>query len=102
MTYQVAIDWLYGCPSDPSREEGRARAAARAVFDRAGVDGPAAEADYWAQGGLFADQAGITGLALTWIKARDAANIAATEDWPDPSRANVSIECKHVAPSANG
>lgn len=94
MTYHVNIDWLYGCPRDPAADEVRAKAAARRVFDRAGVDGYKAQEDYLAQGGLFGNEAGMTGLARAWIDARDAANVAATQGWQDPSRAQVSIECR--------
>lgn len=97
MTYQVHIDWLYGCPRDPSADEVRAKTAARRVFDGAGIDGCEAEKDWWAQGGLFGDEKGMTGLAKTWVAARNAANDAATQGWSDPSRAQVSIECKRQA-----
>lgn len=94
MPYKVAIDWLYGCPRDPSAEEVRATTAARRVFEQAGIDGCTAEKDYYAQGGFFGNEAAMTGHARVWLDARDAANLAATESWPDPTRARISIECR--------
>ena len=94
MDYEISIDWMYGCPRDPSADEVRAKAAARRVFDRAGVDGCTAQQSYFEQGGLFGNEAAMTGPAAVWLAAQAAAGKAATSGWPDPSRAGVSIECR--------
>ena len=96
MSYEISIDWLYGCPRDPGATEVRAKAAARRVFDRAGIDGCVAQQSYFEQGGLFGDERAMTGHAVTWLKARTAAGEAATADWPHPSRAGISIECRPI------
>jgi len=94
MSYEIGIDWLYGCPRDPGAIEVRAKAAARRVFDRAGIDGCTAQQSYFEQGGIFGDESVMTDGALIWLNARKAAGEAATADWPDPSRAGISIECR--------
>jgi hypothetical protein len=97
MGFEICIDWLYGCPSDPGADEVRAKAAARRVFDRAGISGYAAQLSYQDQGGLFGDEAKMKGDALVWLAARAAANKAAVLHRADPGSAGVSIECRPLA-----
>jgi hypothetical protein len=97
MSFEICIDWLYGCPSDPGADEVRAKAAARRVFDRAGVNGYAAQLSYQDQGGLFGDEATMKGDAMVWLAARAAANKAAVIHRADPDSAGVSIECRPLA-----
>lgn len=61
----------------------RAEEAARAVFATAGIKPADAYRVYLQQFGEFDDEAPMTGLALTWIAARDAAEVALTEGWHD-------------------
>ncbi len=96
MNYEISIDWLYGCPRHPEAIEVRAKAAARGVFDKTGVDGCAAQQSYFEQGGIFGDERAMTGDAVIWLKAREAASVAATADWADPSQAGISIECRQL------
>ncbi len=97
MAYDISIDWLFGCPTDPKDDEQRAKRAARRIFQRAKIDGCDAQNSYFEQGGFFGDEKAMTGPARHWIAARDAANKAATATWTDPTRAGVSIECRAAA-----
>lgn len=88
----IAIEWLSGRPhTGADEDEARAAAAAEKVLDEAGVDYAEAEAEYKRQWQEFDDEASMTGLALTWIKAGEAADIALTEGWDKPGRAWCSI-----------
>ncbi len=61
----------------------RAEEAALAVFAAASVKPSDAYRAYQQQWAEFDDEAPMTGLAQTWIAARDAAEIALTEGWHD-------------------
>lgn len=88
----IAIEWTHGRPSNGAdQDEARAAAAAEAVLDAAGVDYAEAEAEYRRQWVEFDDEAPMTGLALTWIEAGRAADIALTEGWDKPGMAFCSI-----------
>jgi hypothetical protein len=90
----IGIEWLSGRPHNrPEDDEERAADAAQAVFDDAGADPAEADAEYMRQWAEFDDEAPMTGLALIWIKARDAADLAATEGWHNPNGAHVTIVC---------
>ena len=63
----------------------RARDAAERVLAAAGIDAAAAYAEYQRQWAEFDDEDPMTGAARTWIEARQAADIAATEGWANPA-----------------
>lgn len=88
----IAIEWNYGRPNTGAdQDEARASAAAEKVLDDAGVDYAEAEAEYQRQWLEFDDEAPMTGLALIWIKARQAADLALTEGWYNTDGASCSI-----------
>ncbi|PZU59852.1 MAG: hypothetical protein DI547_05080 [Sphingobium sp.] len=91
MSY-IAIEWTYGRPSKGAdQDEARASAAAEKVLDAAGVNYAEAESEYQRQWMEFDDEAPMTGAALTWIEARQAADIALTEGWHNTGGASCSI-----------
>lgn len=69
----------------------RARNAAEAVLDAAGIDPGVAFDEYKRQWLAFDDEAPMTGHALLWIAARKAAATALTEGWVKPDGAHCSI-----------
>ena len=88
----IAIEWTFGRPNTGANEdEARASTAAEKVLDAAGVNYAEAEAEYQRQWLEFDDEAPMTGLALTWIKARQAADIALTEGWHNTDGASCDI-----------
>lgn len=88
----IDIDWTHGRPKTGADEdESRASAAAEKILDAAGVNYADAETEYQRQWLEFDDEASMTGLALIWIKARQAADIALTEGWHNPNGASCSI-----------
>ena len=88
----IAIEWSHGRPhTGADQDEARAAAAAETVLDAAGVNYSEAEAEYQRQWLEFDDEAPMTGLALTWIAARQAADIALTEGWHNSDGASCSI-----------
>lgn len=88
----IAIEWNYGRPNTGAdQDEARAAAAAEKVMDDAGVNYAEAEAEYQRQWLEFDDEAPMTGLALVWIRAGRAADIALTEGWHNESGASCSI-----------
>lgn len=92
MTGTIGIEWLFGRPINGADEdEERAADAAMAVLESLGITPEAAHAAYMAQWQEFDDEALMHGDALAWIKARQAADIAATEGWHNPEGASVSI-----------
>ena len=77
---------------DTSREEARARQAAMAVLDAAGVSARVAWADYryqWEYLDLMPDQ--MIGDAAIWAAACDAAAVAASEGWHDPNGCEITM-----------
>ena len=88
---RIGIEWDHGRPVNSDDDKARASAAAEAVLDAAGVDYIEAEAEYQRQWLEFNDESPMTGRALTWIEARQAADIALTEGWHNPNGAHCSI-----------
>lgn len=88
----INIEWIDGARFKSDEDDYRAQAAAYAAFEEAGVDPVEAQAEYQRQWAEFDDEAPMTGLALVWMKARDAANVAATEGWYDTNGGFVTIE----------
>ena len=62
----------------------RAEAAALAVFAAAGCTPKQAQDAYWDQFDRLDCEATMTGLAATWIAAREAAEVAARQGWANP------------------
>jgi hypothetical protein len=92
MTGTIGIEWLHGRPHKGAEEdEARAEAAALDTLEKAGVTPEAAHAAYKAQWLEFDDEAPMHGDALAWIKARQAADLAATENWHNPDGGSVTI-----------
>lgn len=90
---QISIEWISGRPDDGgAKDESRAEDAARAVFDKAGIDPMDAQAVYRDQWEEFDDEKPMTGLALIWVDATKAANVALTSTWEIKNRAECSIE----------
>lgn len=87
----ITVSWLYGRPIDPTDDEARAVEAARSVLLRANVEPAAAYAEYQRQWAALDDEAGMTGAAWAWVRAANAANVAATRGWADPSGGAVEI-----------
>lgn len=83
MTIRISTNGYHRSEVDDNDIE-RARAAAKAVLSEAGVTAEAAAAAYRAQWSEFDDEAPMTGLALTWIAARQAADVAITAGWLNP------------------
>lgn len=92
MTARIAIDWVSGRPwAGAEDDEARAAAHAELVLDVADVDYRQAEAEYRRQWLEFDDEAQMTGVALKWIEAGKAADIALTEGWHNTEGASCSI-----------
>lgn len=88
----ISIEWIHGRPyTGADQDEDRAADAAMAVLDAAGVDYRAAQAEYRRQWAAFDDESPMTGLARTWIEARDAANAALTKGWDKPGTATCAL-----------
>jgi hypothetical protein len=88
----IAIEWNFGRPNTGADEdEARASAAAEKVLDDAGVNYAEAEAEYQRQWLQFDDEAPMTGLALLWIAARQAADLALTAGWHKTDGASCCI-----------
>ena len=91
-TSRIAIEWVCGRPSKGAeQDEERAAAAAEAVLDEAGVNYREAEAEYHHQWLKYYDEQKMSGLALLWVKAREAADIDLTLGWHNPDGASCSI-----------
>lgn len=85
----INVTWTHGYRFATTADTARAKAAARATLEAAGVwDADAAFAAY-----CDAIEAGdeLTGYAAAWRDAESAANVAATEGWSDPGGAAVEI-----------
>lgn len=88
----VGIEIIYGSRSVDDEDRDRAKLAAAAVLNRAGVLAADAAAEYRRQWEEYDDEERMTGLALVWIEARQAADLALTEGWANPDGASCSID----------
>ena len=88
----ISIEWNLG--RGDAADESRAEDAALAVFKNADAGPAECEAEYQRQWEEFDDEAAMTGLALVYIAATKAANIAATEGWYRPDGGDISIVCR--------
>ncbi len=82
---------IHGSAIDTTDDRYRAEEAALAVFRRAGCTPRQAETEYQWQFAEGDDESGMTGLAAVWIRARDAAEAAASEGWHNPNGCEVSM-----------
>jgi hypothetical protein len=85
----INVTWTHGYRFATAADTARAKAAARAALEAAGVwDADAAFSQYRA-----AIEAGdeLLGHAAAWRDAEAVANVAATEGWSDPDGAAVEI-----------
>ncbi|MCW3477529.1 hypothetical protein [Limobrevibacterium gyesilva] len=98
----ISINVLHGLSNVTDDDKERARSAAQAVLNKAGVRAADAYVEFqrqWrelgtaeaAAGGKVQHHDSLTGLAALWILAEQAADIALTEGWADPNGASCSI-----------
>jgi hypothetical protein len=88
-TMTINVTWTHGGSFANTDDTARAKSAARAALEAAGVwDAEAAFLAYRAA--MMADRE-LTGYASAWRDAEAAANVAATEGWHDPDGAAVEI-----------
>ena len=76
---------IHGTATDTTDDRYRAEEAALAVFRAAGCSPAAAQAEYYRQFDEMDCETGMTGLAATWLKAREAAERAARSSWANPA-----------------
>ncbi len=89
MGTQISIEVVHGNASVQPDDIERAENAALAVLK--GQDIKLVYDEYIRQWLEYDDEAPMTGLALLWIDARNAADIALTEGWAKPGRASCEI-----------
>lgn len=89
MTTQIYIGITHGTASVTDDDKDRAEAAALAVLgDR---NPKTVYAEYMRQWKHLDSHDGMTGDAMLWIKAQEAADLALTEGWHNPSGAGCEI-----------
>ncbi len=89
MTSQMSSNICHGTASIIAEDKDRAEAAALTVL--AGVDPVAAYEEFQRQWIELDDTEAMTGDALLWVKAQEAADIALTEGWHNPAGAGCEI-----------
>jgi len=87
----ISIEIVYGARSVDDADRERAATAAVRILNEAGVSAAVAAAEFHRQWLLYYDDRRMTGLALVWIEARAAADIALTVGWADPDGASCTI-----------
>jgi hypothetical protein len=75
---------IHGRAIDVTDSRYRAEAAALAVFAAAGCTPKQAQDAYFDQFDRLNCEDNMTGLAATWLAAREAAEIAARQGWANP------------------
>ena len=85
----IAVEMIDGARFVGDDDSERAATAAAAFLNRAGIKAALACADYQQQ--WEEDEGQMHGLALLWIEARQAADLALTEGWADPNGASCTI-----------
>jgi hypothetical protein len=85
----ISINMISGRADDEDKD--RAALAAVAVLDAAGVQAADAYAEYQRQWDALDSHDDMTGLALVWVKAERAADLALTAGWARPDGASCSI-----------
>jgi hypothetical protein len=89
---QIALEITHGSRSVDEDDRDRAKRAAAKVCDTAGVLAADAAAEYRRQWEEYDDEDRMHGLALVWIDARKAADLALTEGWANPDGASCAID----------
>lgn len=87
----VSIEIVYGARSVDDADRERAATAAARILNEAGVSAAVAATEFQRQWLLYDDETPMTGLALVWIEARAAADIALTVGWANPCGASCTI-----------
>lgn len=87
--FSISINMTWGRAD--AEDKDRAADAAVAVLDAAGIKASDAYAEYQRQWDELDGMEGMTGLALVWIEAERAADLALTDGWADPNGASCSI-----------
>jgi len=87
----IGVEIVYGKRSVDDADRDRAATAAARLLNEAGVVAADAAAEYQAHWLQYDEEDRMTGLALVWIQARKAADIALTEGWADPNGAACAI-----------
>ena len=83
---------INGTNCDTTEDKARAHAAAMAVFDAAGCKPVDAQDEYRSQLDALDNEVDMTGLALVWLNARNAAEVAASEGWHNPNGCEVTMD----------
>jgi len=98
--FALSVNMIVGRADDDDKD--RARQAAVAVLDAAGVTIQDAYAEFtrqWealgtdeaADAGRYQDYDNLTGLARIWVEAERAADLALTAGWANPDGASCGI-----------
>ncbi len=82
---------IHGSAIDTAEDHCRAEEAAMTVFAEARCTPRQAEAEYHRQFDQLDCEVGMTGLAKTWLEAREAAERAARRGWHNPLSCHVSM-----------
>lgn len=87
----IVIEIVTGSAFVETEDKFRAQVAAEEFLAKAGIPEKAAEYEYQRQWEEFDVEDPMTGLALAWIEARRAADVALTQGWGDPDGASCEI-----------
>ncbi len=91
-TTHISIEVTSGNSFVKSDDISRAGEAAENYFSEKDIDAMEAQSEYVRQWAELDSEDGMTGLALDWIAARQAADIALTQGWASPDGASCDIE----------
>lgn len=90
-TFQIDIELTRGNADVKQDDISRAEHAAHDYFTARGIDGCEAQAEYQRQWRALDSHDGMTGLALDFLAASDAACRALTDGWHNPDGASCTI-----------
>lgn len=90
-TFHIDIELTSGNAYVEPDDISRAEHAAHDYFTSRGIDGCEAQAEYQRQWQALDSHDGMTGLALDFIAASDAAGRALTDGWHKPDGASCTI-----------
>ena len=91
MTTHICIEILHGGSNVQEEDRERAEAAAMDVIEAAGTIPATAYAEYRRQWLKYDDEEAMTGAALIWVAAQNAADLALTAGWHNPAGAACAI-----------